>query len=160
MSIGMSTLHLNMHRDSFGRLVLTDDSGMAHVGITPVRAFPIAAPLEGVSLVGADGKERVWVSHLNQLTPEVRRLIEAELATREFVPVIQCIKKVSTYSTPSVWDVDTDRGATQLVLKGEEDIRRLADGRLLVADSQGIQFVIADRQALDRQSRRILERFL
>lgn len=160
MKIGMNTLHLNMHRDSFGRLVLTDDSGTAHVGITPVRAFPIAAPLEGVSLVGADGKERVWIAHLDQLAPEVRRLIEAELAMREFMPVIQRINKVSTYSTPSVWDVDTDRGATQLVLKGEEDIRRLPAGRLLVADSQGIQFVIADRLALDRQSRRILERFL
>jgi hypothetical protein len=156
----MSTLSLNMHRDSFGRLVLTDDVGACHVGITPVRAFPIAAPLEGISLVGADGKERVWIAHLNQLAPEVRGLIEAELATREFMPVIQRINKVSTYSTPSVWDVDTDRGTTQLVLKGEEDIRRLNAGRLLVADSQGIQFVIADRTALDRHSRRILERFL
>lgn len=156
----MSTLSLNMHRDSFGRLVLTDDVGACHVGITPVRAFPIAAPLEGVSLVGSDGKERVWVAHLNQLAPEVRSLIEAELAMREFMPVIQRINKVSTYSTPSVWDVDTDRGATQLVLKGEEDIRRLSTSRLLIADSQGIQFVIADRMALDRQSRRILERFL
>ena len=156
----MSTISLNMHRDSFGRLVLTDDSGACHVGITPVRAFPIAAPLEGVSLVGTDGKERVWIAHLNQLAPEVRNLIEAELAVREFMPVIQRINKVSTYSTPSVWDVDTDRGATQLVLKGEEDIRRLSTSRLLIADSQGIQFVIADRMALDRHSRRILERFL
>jgi hypothetical protein len=156
----MSTPSIQMHRDSFGRLVLTDEEGTAHVGITPVRAFPISAPLEGVSLVGADGKERVWISHLAQVEPEVRRLIDAELAMREFMPVIQRIKKVSTYSTPSVWDVDTDRGATQLVLKGEEDIRRLPSGRLLVADSQGIQFVIADRSALDRQSRRILERFL
>ena len=156
----MSTLSLNRHRDSFGRLVLTDDVGACHVGITPVRAFPIAAPLEGISLVGADGKERVWIAHLNQLAPEVRGLIEAELATREFMPVIQRINKVSTYSTPSVWDVDTDRGTTQLVLKGEEDIRRLNAGRLLVAVSQGIQFVIADRTALDRHSRRILERFL
>jgi hypothetical protein len=156
----MSTPSIQMHRDSFGRLVLTDEEGTAHVGITPVRAFPISAPLEGVSLVGTDGKERVWISHLAQVEPEVRRLIDAELAMREFMPVIQRIKKVSTYSTPSVWDVDTDRGATQLVLKGEEDIRRLPSGRLLVADSQGIQFVIADRSALDRQSRRILERFL
>jgi hypothetical protein len=139
---------------------LTDELGKSHVGITPVRAFPIAAPLEGVSLVGADGKERAWIAHLDQLAPEVRCLIEAELAMREFMPVIQRIKKVSTYSTPSVWDVDTDRGATQLVLKGEEDIRRLTAGRLLIADSQGIHFVIADRTALDRHSRRILERFL
>ena len=74
--------------------------------------------------------------------------------------VIEALLEVSTFTTPSTWTVRTDRGTTTLVLKGEEDIRRLADGRLLVADSQGIQFVIADRQALDRHSRRILERFL
>lgn len=151
---------LQLHRDAFGRLVWTDDSGIAHVGIIPVRAFPIAAPLEGVSLVGADGKERVWIAHMNELSASARSLIEAELAVREFMPVIERIKRVSTYSTPSVWDVDTDRGPTQLVLKGEEDIRRLSASRLLIADSQGIQFLVANRLALDKHSKRILERFL
>ncbi|MFM8900807.1 MAG: DUF1854 domain-containing protein [Burkholderiales bacterium] len=156
----MKSCTLQLHRDAFGRLVWTDDSGIAHVGIIPVRAFPIAAPLEGVSLVGADGKERVWIAHMNELSASARSLIEAELAVREFMPVIARIKRVSTYSTPSVWDVDTDRGPTQLVLKGEEDIRRLSASRLLIADSQGIQFLVADRLALDKHSKRILERFL
>jgi hypothetical protein len=160
MNTRMNTSLIQLHRDAFGRLVWTDEAGAVHVGITAVRAFPIAAPLEGVSLVGTDGKERAWIAHLNELPADVRKLIESELAVREFMPVIQRIKRVSTYSTPSVWDVDTDRGATQLVLKGEEDIRRLSAGRLLIADSQGIQFVIADRMALDRHSKRILERFL
>jgi len=46
------------------------------------------------------------------------------------------------------------------VLKGEEDIRRLKNGALWIADSHGIQFVLHDRKALDRRSRRLLERFL
>jgi hypothetical protein len=151
---------LQLERDAFGRLVWTDPRGQSHVGVVPVRAFPLAAPDEGLSLVGPDGKECVWIDRLDQLAPEARGLIEAELAVREFMPVILRIKSVSTYSTPSVWEVDTDRGATQLVLKGEEDIRRLAGQRLLVADGQGLHYVIADRLALDRQSKRILERFL
>ena len=67
---------------------------------------------------------------------------------------------MSTYSTPSIWEVDTDRGPTRFVLKGEEDIRRLKDGALWIADSHGIQFVLHNRKALDRRSRRLLERFL
>ena len=67
---------------------------------------------------------------------------------------------MSTFSTPSVWQVDTDRGLTSFVLKGEEDIRRLKDGALWISDSHGIQFVVRDRRALDRRSRRLLERFL
>jgi hypothetical protein len=46
------------------------------------------------------------------------------------------------------------------VLKGEEDIRRLNEGSLWIADSHGIQFIVRDRRTLDRRSRRLLERFL
>ena len=62
--------------------------------------------------------------------------------------------------TPSTWRVDTDRSATTLVLKGEEDIRRLGGRALLVTDSQGLQFRVADVAALDRHSKRLLGRFL
>ncbi len=155
-----AAMTLQLQRDAFGRLVWTDAQGQSHVGVVPVRAFPIAAPNEGLSLVGPDGKECAWIEHLDHLPAHVRALIDEELASREFMPVIQRIRSVSTYSTPSVWEVETDRGATQLVLKGEEDIRRLPGQRLLVGDSHGIQYVIVDRLGLDRHSRRILERFL
>ena len=46
------------------------------------------------------------------------------------------------------------------LLKGEEDIRRIGHGTLLIADSQGLQFRVADLLALDRHSKRLLERFL
>jgi hypothetical protein len=45
------------------------------------------------------------------------------------------------------------------VLKAEEDIRRLPGGQLLIASATGVQFV-AERFALDKASRRLLERFL
>jgi hypothetical protein len=66
---------------------------------------------------------------------------------------------VSSFSTPSTWTVETDRGH-QLVLKTEDDIRRLERGRLLITGSQGIVYQIRDLLALDRGSRRLLERFL
>jgi Domain of unknown function (DUF1854) len=153
-------MSLQLERNRLGQLVWTDDQGRLHVGVVPVRAFPIAAPDEGLSLVGQDGKECLWITHLHELAPAARALIEAELASREFMPIIQRIQSVSTYSTPSVWQVQTDRGPTQLILKGEEDIRRLPGQRLLISDKLGIQYVIADRLKLDRHSRRLLERFL
>src|SRR6218665_3210761 len=39
-------------RNPHGRLVLTFADGTAHEGVTPVRAFPIAAPTQGLSLLG------------------------------------------------------------------------------------------------------------
>jgi hypothetical protein len=47
------------------------------------------------------------------------------------------------------------------VLKVEEDIRRLPQrGRLLITSGHGIVFLVPDLTALDRHSKRLLERFL
>lgn len=148
-----------LQRNAFGRLTLAVD-GADPEEVTPVRAFPLAAPREGVSLVGSDGHERWWIPQLDALPPDQQALIDSELAEHEFLPEIRRILSVSTFSTPSTWAVETDRGATRLVLKGEEDIRRLAGTALLIADAQGPQFHITDARALDRGSRRLLERFL
>lgn len=154
------TMSFQLERNAFGRLVLTLADGTVHEGVVPVRAFPLAAPGEGVSLVSGEGREVAWVAHLDSLDHAARALIEDELAGREFVPTVQRIEAVSSFSTPSTWSVVTDRGATRFVLKGEEDIRRLGGGALLIASGEGINFRIADRFGLDRGSRKLLERFL
>lgn len=148
-------------RNPHGRLVLTLPDGTAHEGVTPVRAFPIAAPGEGLSLVGSDGHELLWIPQVDQVVGPARQLIDEELAVREFVPTIEKIIAVSSFSTPSTWQVETDRGQASLVLKAEEDIRRLGGRtRLLIAGGDGMQFRVKDTTALDRHSRKLLERFL
>ena len=157
----MSTPNIQLLRDAHGRLVLTLADGSKHAGVQPVRAFPIGAPSEGLSLLGQDGHERLWVERMADLPAPVRALIEDELAVREFSPEITRIHSVSSFSTPSIWQIATDRGDTQLTLKAEEDIRRLAGRtRLLIASAEGVQYRIADSGALDRNSQRLLERFL
>ena len=151
---------LNLSRNAFGKLVYTDEAGVDHIGVTPVRAFPIAAPNEGLSIVSVDGHELSWVDRLTDLAADARQLIEEELAVREFTPSISRIAKVYTFSTPSTWDVITDRGQTQLILKSEDDIRRLAEGQLLIASSSGLQYRIHNWLDLDKASKKLLERFL
>lgn len=149
-----------LQRDDHGRLVLRLSDGSEHVGVQPVRAFPLSDPEGAISLVGSDGRERVWIEQPAAQASETRALLAEELARREFAPVIERLIEVSTFSTPSTWTVRTDRGDTQLVLKGEEDIRRLGEGALLVTDSHGIGYRILDVKLLDRRSKRLLERFL
>ena len=152
----------DLRRDAHGRLVLRLADGTEHAGVTPVRAFPIAAPLEGLSLVGGDGHECAWIDRLDALPAAARALVEEELAARELVPAITRIRSVSSFSTPSTWELDTDRGPARLVLKGEEDIRRLGGGRthLRIASGDGMHFVVPNVTTLDRASRKLLERFL
>jgi hypothetical protein len=151
---------IGVSRDPFGRLVLQLGDGTSHTGVVPVRAFPIAAPGEGVSLMSADGHELAWFDRIDTLDAPTRELVEQELARREFVPEIRAILSVSSFATPSSWRVSTDRGETTLVLKAEEDIRRLARTSLLIADRDGVQYLVRDIGVLDRHSRRLLDRFL
>ncbi|WP_370681044.1 DUF1854 domain-containing protein [Comamonas sp. GB3 AK4-5] len=152
---------LRLSRNAHGRLVLTLSSGQTFEAVVPVRAYPLIAPEEGLSLVATDGKEALWVDRMADLPAEVRALIEEDLAVREFVPTILAIRNVSSFSTPSTWDLETDRGPAQMVLKAEEDIRKL-EGRtkLLISGSDGVQYRIPDSNQLDKASRKLLGRFL
>ncbi|MBB5019293.1 hypothetical protein HNQ59_002591 [Chitinivorax tropicus] len=156
----MNTSPFQLSRNPFGRLILTLPDGSRHEGVLPVRAFPIAAPEQGIALVDIDGHEVAWIDHLHDLPADTRSMMESELASREFMPEIVKLKQVSTFATPSTWEVDTTRGTTSFILKGEEDIRRLPGGTLLIADSHGVQFMIRDLFAMDRHSRKLLDRFL
>ena len=147
-------------REASGALLLTSTDGTQHPGVVPVRAFPLAAPDEGISLVSTDGHEVAWVASLQALPAALRTLLQEELALRDFIPVITRLVSVSSFGTPSVWTVQTDRGDTSFVLKGEEDIRRLSRNTLLIAGGQGVQYSVPDMGALDRGSRKLLERFL
>jgi hypothetical protein len=150
----------SLDRDAFGRLVLVDAAGNPCENIVPIRAFPITAPDAGFSLVDSEGKEVFWVDSIDALDAKARELIRQAFAEREFMPTIVKIAGVSSFSTPSVWRVETDRGPTQLILAGEENIRRLVPPALLVTDSSGIHYLIPDCGALDRQSKKYLDRFL
>ncbi|NYT62957.1 DUF1854 domain-containing protein [Alcaligenaceae bacterium] len=155
----MNTDSFRLGRNLYGRLVLSLGERL-YEGVVPVRSFPISAPNEGIALVGADGAELVWIDSLAALPPDTRHLLQDELASREFMPEIHHIRQVSSFATPSRWQVETDKGDTVLLLKAEEDIRRLSGGRLLIADAHGVQFLIRDMAALDKTSRRLLDHFL
>lgn len=150
-----------LERNPFGKLILTNALGARFEGVVPVRAFPVQSPEDGISMVSLDGQEVAWIDQLKEVGQPAQALIRDELATREFMPVIQQIVSVTSFSTPCTWRVETDRGDTEFVLRGDEDIRRIgANGALLVADSHGIQYLVRDHLALGASSRKILDRFL
>ncbi len=149
-----------LSRDPWGRLVLIDAQGRRHVGVEPIRAFPIHDPDRWISLCDAEGREIACVEDLAELAPPVRLLLQEELAQRAFMPIIQEIAHVSSDSAPSDWDVETDRGPTRFTLNSDDDIRRVPPHGVLIADAQGIRYFIPDHRALDAHGRRLLDRYL
>ena len=159
-SAGAPARHdLRLDRDPFGRLVAAI-GGERHEHVVPVRAFPIGAPDEAISLLGADGHELAWIPRIDALPPRERAMLAEELESRDFTPEIRRMRGVSGYVTPCTWRVETDRGDTAFILRSEESIRRLPGGDLLIADSQGIHYLIRDPGTLEVKSRKVLDRFL
>lgn len=157
----VTTTTFALERNAFGKLALIDANGARHEAVVPVRAFPIQSPENGISIVNTDGEEVAWVDALDELPAVEQALIREALAAREFMPVLQRIVSVTSFSTPCTWQVDTDRGSTEFVLRGDEDIRRIGKaGALLIADVHGIQYYVPDQFALDANSKRILDRFM
>lgn len=156
----MSQLEPILTLDPFGMLQLHRNADLTVVDVVPVRAFPLSAPNRFIALVDRQGHEQYWIDDLATLLPDTARRIETVLAQRELTPRILRIRKVSSYATPSRWQVDTDRGTAELLLKTEDDIRHLPDGALLISDKFGLHFLIPRQSELDLHSQRLLGRFL
>ena len=149
-----------LHFDAWGHLVYESAAGERHTAVVAARAFPLSHRICWVVICTAAGDELVTIEDPGTLPEATRDTLLADLNRREFLPAIRRIVGVSGIHEPCEWDVETDRGSTKFVLKNEDDVRRLGDGRALVIDSHGLRYLIEDATALDAGSRRILERYL
>jgi hypothetical protein len=143
-----------------GKLALFNGEALVADPVMPVLAFPFSAPEESISIVDEYSREMLWLDNLQELDEQSRSAIRDYLAVREFRPVVKRITSVSTYSTPSIWTVETDKGSCKFELPTDESIRRLGGSRLVLTHANGMQFIIEDMLALDARSRQILARFM
>ncbi len=151
---------LRLGHDPFGRLILTDASGQEFVGVEPVRAFPLTDPDGWIAFVDGEGHEVLCIESLDLLPTTVRSMLEAELAAREFVPIVTRVLRSTGDIFPGHWDVETDRGPTRLNIDSEDDIRRIGSHRMLITDARKMRYHVPDTRTLDAYSRRVLERYV
>lgn len=143
-----------------GTLALYKGEVLVADQVMPVLAFPFSAPDESISIVDEYSKELAWLNRLDELDADSQAVVKDYLAVREFRPRVLRITSVSTYSTPSIWTLETDKGPCKFELPTDESIRRLGGSRLVLTHANGMQFIIEDLFALDPRSRQILARFM
>ncbi|MEN6407296.1 MAG: DUF1854 domain-containing protein [Thermoguttaceae bacterium] len=150
-----------LERDVWGQLILTLPDGRRLEGVEVARAFPISAPEAFVSIVDAEGHETLCIEDPSVLPAELWKTLLEELNRREFVPYVEQILSVSAEADPSQWHIVTDRGTTTFLMEdSDNDVRRLGPNQILLVDTHGIRYLIADTRRLDATSRRILDRYL
>ena len=102
--------------NALGQLAVRLADGSLHEEAVVVRAFPIAEPDLSISILSAEGKELIWIDDLAAVSDVDRQVIERALQMREFMPEILRLDGVNSFSTPSTWRVQTNRGPTDFVL--------------------------------------------
>ncbi len=150
----------SLERDRRGHLVLIDASGVRFEDAAPVRAFPLSDPMNAISICDKDGRELVYIDSLDELDAATRAIVEGALGQREFVPVIVKILEMPPRTEPALWHVETDRGVTSFEVESEDSIYRREPRQVSIVDVRGIRYLIPDTRKLDKQSQRVLERFL
>ena len=149
---------LKFERDEWARLVATMPDGQVYVGVEPVRCFPLSDPQKSIALVDSDSHELLTIPSLERLNPDARAFLIKELESRDFVPEIQRVIATTNPNPPCEWTVMTDRGQTRFQLESEDDVRKLGQNRVMIADSNGVRYTITDVKKLDAASWRIVQR--
>jgi hypothetical protein len=153
-------INFTLERNNFGQLVLIDAEGKRHSGVDVLRAFPLTEPTKSISIVDSEGREALFIASLDDVPQPQRKILEDELAHREFFPVILRVINKPQDSEPSEWKVETDRGTTTFQLENADHVHRLRGDHFTIQDSLGIRYRIPDATKLDAHSRHVMERFL
>ena len=168
----------HLHGDADGRL-WGEVHQREHAELLAYRTHPLTAPNEWISLVSvadpdgdghrSDGgnSDRVEVgvlANLEALDAESRTAVERTLHLRYFLPrilqIVAAHDEDPGQSGAVQWDLLTDRGPMHLrMVSLFEGIQQLDDGRIIFSDRDGNRAEIPALDTLDRDSRRLLERY-
>jgi hypothetical protein len=97
--------------------------------------------------------EYALITNLPGLSPEAKKILEDHRESHDLTCRILSVKSLTHQFGAAFWDVETDKGHRQFVIRGTtEHVRWLTDDRLLITDVQGNRFEIPSLNGLDRWS--------
>lgn len=149
--------HLRFSLDARGRLVATDAQAREHVGVTLIRLFPITDPNNWIAVFDSHGHELGCIESCQTLPSECGDAVAKALTESEFVPIIKRVLHISGNDPPCRWEVETDRGTTELIITDEKNLRRISTWRVLISDAHGIRFLVPDVRQLNAFGRNAVE---
>ncbi len=113
---------------------------------------PLYRPEDFASVLGEKGEVALLVN-LAALKPASRALLEAHRVKGDLTTRILKIHDISHQFGASFWEVMTEKGLRQFVIRGtSEHVRWLDDDRLLITDVNGNRFELPSMSRLDKRS--------
>jgi hypothetical protein len=149
-------------------LTLRTGEGVRYPRVSLRRSFPLSAQNTFV-VVRIPEVERPdllqelgVIADCRELDDASRRAVERELDLFYLVPVVQIIHSIREEFGFLYWDVDSDRGPKQFIMRDSiiGQVRQVGAGRWLIIDINQTRYEIRDYETLDQKSQDLLSRFL
>jgi hypothetical protein len=138
---------------------MTVEDDRSYLDVKVVAAFPRSDRERFIGFL--DGKDKVigLVADTREMDEESRTTALKALRRHYFMPTIARVHSMREEYGAVYFDVDTDCGRRQFVCKGLRDaIEDMGEGEIIVPDVDGNRYRVADWNALDPRSKRLLER--
>jgi len=142
--------------DAFHILHLSVD-GKEFADLHARRAFPLSKTVDYVSLLDEKDKEVALLAHPHKLDKVSRAALEKALDRMYYVARILRVDEIKETMGVTHWQVQTDRGYAAFEVVDLHHVRKLPDGRYLIADADGNRFEIEDIQRLDSRSQKLIQ---
>jgi len=144
--------------------VWEDDFHVLHVSVDgqdfpdvrPRHAFPLSRRVDYVSFLDEKGKEVALLAHPRKLDKASRQALEKALAGMYYVAKIRQVDRITETMGVTHWEVQTDRGYAAFEVVDLRHIRKLSNGRLVIADVDGNRFEVEDIARLDPRSQTLI----
>lgn len=141
------------------RLTIGDDRSYLKVRV--VCAAPLSQPDRYICLLDEKNEVICTVEDPIVLDTTSQQIIQEELNQRYMTAIIKRVDSLKSEFGVSYWEVETDRGNREFVVRNvSENAQWITDRRLLLVDVDGNRFEIANLEVLDKKSRGLIEMVL
>lgn len=125
------------------------------------RAFPLSEPGKLLSIQDGEGTEVGLLRTIDGVDAQTRKLIEDQLDRRYFTPQIEAIERLVNEAGMWRFVVRTQRGPADFFVRNWRDSAiEIAPNRWHINSVDGARFEILNLEALDAQSRRLMDQLL
>jgi hypothetical protein len=136
---------------------MTARNERSYIRVRPVQTSPLTYPDRYIALLDSKNEEVGFIDSLDDLDATSAQVIREELASRYLKAQIEKIHSIQMEFGVTYWNVSTDRGPREFVVRGHETTHWISDTRLLITDVDGNRFEIVDYTRMDPHSVRLIE---
>ena len=153
----IDSTRVHLFRGPHGILRATIDGDRSVLRAKVVCAFPLSDRHRYLSILDGKGKEACLIESVDRLDAASQQLVAEELSRFYRVTAISLIHRVRQEYRTFYWDVRTERGGRDFVVKwGPDTVLWLTPKTVQLEDVDGNRFIIPDIDELDPRSRKFV----